>query len=524
MATLVVQPSKIYPVGKSDCITYCIIATETILTSGTKATAYIDFDGTTYANNLDIVFAGVTFRTWVSPGATDINFNADAETAADNFMTTLELNAEFFGFATWEKTDQGGGVFRVTVTWNEQVEQTDFTFDYSALSPEPGHGETNGSAHLLLEGLKLRYQLWEKDADGDIYPVTNIESVVPRTNPLGVPRLCFDFRNDIQGLVSTTWQSLTNTDIVEDENYSTYFFLKYGVRQVVNCEVTEWDWDDSGDSLLVNAVFQLDDDLRMRRYYYDVSINPIPPFLTARPNGMPIKPDSYYWLWFYGQHLGKGTGWTKYRAQWNFFDSSGANLGTEYSATEPDYDGFFVIPCGGANSPGIPADTALITVQIDVYEPSRPGWVQASEVRTMPIDPLCGDAEFHFLEDLGAYSVIYGEIQEVHHNQVMNIFRAPEVCDNAEDAVRQGGRRRVKVSSNKKFTCRIVGLDSDEQAEWFRQFLDSEDIKYRYENRDGDTMIRNIIIDSEETLIYKTGSNGEYLTLEFSFTYHTDLR
>lgn len=529
MPTLSIQPGTTHPVPKKECLLYGIIPYEAVLDNGTKAVAVLEFDGTSYSAGQEFVFAGKTFFTTNGDlGFDRFQITASPLTSANNFIAALALNAYFFGFVTAVRTQPVPGTYRVTVTWNVNGAQPDWTFDYSGMSPVPSHSETNGSVVVLLDGFKLRYQLWAQDADGVIYPVTNMESITPRvTDVSAVPRLDFDFMDDVRGLVQTTWPELTGNDIVEDETFRIDIFLKYGGIQIEDCEVTEFDLEASNTCKLVNAVFQIDLEDKMKPYMYPDSVTP--KFLTARPASFAVRSDAYYWLWIYANHRSSPL-FDSYRVFYEYKDAGGASLGTFTSPSEPTTDGVYIVPAGPMNCPGIAANTAIIEVRLEAYQNVFEAWIPASEERVIRIDNgSCKPTEFHFQEDLGAYSIMYAtEPEEIIHVQDHQIFEQPEPCPediyargHVVERVRTGGRSRINVSSWKKFRCQIYGYDNAESVEWFRQFRDSEDIKIRYSTAEGTVVMRNIILDAEEVAIEK---DGQYLTMDFTFRYHTDLR
>lgn len=530
MPTLSIQPGNDRPVPKKECLKYGIIPYEAVLDEGTQAEAYMEFDGTAYAAGIVFTFAGFEFRTSAATIAFDrFPITGTALTDANAFVAALNLNANFFGLVAIARTQPVPGTYRVTVTWNANGEQGDWDFDYTNFTPEPGHSETNGNAVVLREGFKLRYQLFAYDDDDNIIAVTNMESITPRVTQISaVPRLDFDFMDDVKGLVGTTWPGLTLNDVQEDEAFRIRLFLKYGGIQIDNCVVTDFDFLASDTIWLVNSVFQIDDENKFKRHHYP-DTNP-PAFLTARPPGLSIREDAYYWLWIYCNHITASGTFDKYRVYYDYLDSAGASLGTFTSPTEPTVDGVYIVPCGAMNSPGIAAGTKKIVVKLEVWQNVFEAWLPASETKTIVLDnSSCKPTEFHFLEDLGAYSIIYAtEPEEVVHVQENQVFEQPEDCpdniyarDHVVDRVRAGGRSRANIKSWKRYRCQITGYDSEELEEWFRQFRDSEDIKHRYTTAEDITVMRNVILDADETTIRK---DGEYLTMDFQFRYHTDLR
>lgn len=527
MPTLSVQPGSL-PMPKKECLKYCIIPFEAILDEGVQAEASIEFDGTAYSAGQSFIFAGQEFTTSVSTIAFDrFPITANEVDSAQAFKDALELNVYFFGNVDIVISTPAPGTRRVTVTWKANGEQPDWDFDYSGMTPAPPHSEANGVAPVIREGFKLRYQLWAENADG-IFAVTNIESITPRITEIGsVPRLCFDFAEDVQGLVQTTLPELEVNDITEDETFKINLFLKFGGIQVDNCVITEFDFVKSNVCTLYNSCVQIDDEGKLKPYFYPEQ-NPAK-ILTARPSAMKIRSDAYYWLWVITNHLTESSTFDKYRVFWTYKDSAGLSIGTFSSATEPATDGVYYFPAGPMNCPGIPPGTVTIEVKLEVWQNVFEAWQAATETKIISINNSgCQPAEFHFLEDLGAYSIIYAsEPEEVTHEQDFQVFTSPENCpediyarDHVVSRVRTGGRSRSNIQGRKVFKCKIEGLDKDDQMEWFRQFLDSENILHRYTTAEGITVLRKIIIDAGETLLTQEG----YPTVNFTFRYHTDLR
>jgi hypothetical protein len=532
MPTLSLQPGDSIPIPKKECLKYCIIPFEVVLDEAAQAEAYIEFDGTAYAAGIDFVFAGFTFTTSAATTAFDrFPFTGVALTDANAFIDALNLNALFFGFVTIVRTQPVPGTYRVTVTWNSNGDQPNWDFDFTGgfLPAPPPNGETNGGAVVLREGFKLRYQLFAYDIDDNIVAVTDMESVTPRvTLASAVPRMCFDFMDDVKGLVGTTWPGLGLNDIQLDEAFRIRLFLKYGGIQIENCEVTEFDFLQSDTVWLVNSAFQIDDEGKFTPYHFP-DTNP-PRWLTVRPTALAVRSDAYYWLWIYCNHITESAVYDTYRVSYDYLDSDGVSISTFTSPTEPTEDGVYIVPCGPMNSPGIPGGTAAIVVLLQVWQNVLEAWVDASTERTVTIsDGSCKPTEFHFIEDLGAYSLLYAsEPEEIIHNQENQVFELGENCpddiyarDHVVGRVLSGGRSRANIRSYKRYRCEVMGYDTAETQEWFRQFRDSEDIKHRYATAEGITVMRNIILEADETVMSK---EGEYLTMSFVFRYHTDLR
>lgn len=526
MPTLSIQPSTLRPVPKRENLLYCVIPTEYVLLDGAYAEATLEFDGTAYASGQSFTFAGVEFTTSNSaPTFNSFQIGTNAGVSAQNFIDALNLNAAFFGKVETQTT--GGGVVTVTVTWLEVGEQPGFTFDYAGLSPVPGHTETNGSAPLLREGFLLRYQLWGANADG-IFPVTNVEAVTPRVTGVGtIPRVCLNFKEDVRGLVSTSFPSLSLNDILLDETFAVEVFLKYGAYQVADCVVTDFGWLSSNRVWLLNSVVQIDDADKLTRYIYPDS-NP-PEFLTVRPESVKMPSGSLFWLWTYATYLDNSE-FIEYRAHWEYFDEAGVSLATFTSASTPNENGVYIIPAGPGNSPGIPAGTARVDVRLEVYRVSFAAWVAASEVYSVQVGHPgnCGTLEFYFLEDLGAYSTIhFQDFAEVTHVVENQVFTQPEIAADSlydRDLVSRllgGGYSRANIQSWNVYKATTHGLDSPELERYFRQFRDSENILFRYTSETGDEVVRKIILEPGESVIRR---DGEYLTLEILFRFHTDLR
>lgn len=528
MPTLTVQPSSTLPVPRKECLKYCIVPFEYVLDAGAYAEAYMDFDGTAYSSGQSFVFAGVTFTTSNSATSTYNTFQITASqtTSAQKFIDALNLNANFFGKVEIQTSVPTAGTMRVTVTWIEIGEQAGWDFDYSGMSPEPPHAETNGTAITLREGFKLRYQLWGENADG-VFPITNVEAITPRVTGDGtVPRVCLDFKDDVKGLVATTFPDTSLNDIAKDETFAIQVFLKYGGYQVSNCEVTEFNWLTSNEATLLNSVVQIDDADKLEPYTYPTT-NPVA-LLTARPELLRMPSTAYFWLWVYAMHTDAAT-LDSIRVHWEYFDSAGTSLATFTSSSTPTETGVFYFPAGPGNSPGIPAGTASIVVKLEAYHNVFEAWVDASQEYTVYVqDTECLPVEMYFQEDLGAYSTIhFNEVEEVTHNVEAQLSSLPEVCaDSLYDRdltarLQTGGFSRANIKSWKTFQASITGYDTPELERWFRQFLDSENIIWRYTSDTGDAVIRKIILEPGETVISR---HDEYLTMEILFRFHTDLR
>jgi len=526
MPTLVVQPNKTLPIPKKECIKYCIVPFEYILINGQPATAYMEFDGTAYGSGIDFVFAGQDFTTSASATTTRNTFQIPANglIAANNFKSSLEKNAYFFEYTEITVVDMGGGTWRTVVTWIEYAEQPDWTFDYSAFAPAIGHGETQGVDFLLRDGFKLRYQLYGENADG-VFPITRVESVTPRINNLGVPRMCFNFQDDVLPFLSTTFPGLGVTTVTFDELFKIEVFLKYGGVQNSNCTITDFDFEGTDRISILNAVIQIDVQDKLKPHHYPTT--KLVSWFTSRPDKLPVPSTCEFWLWAWMRGI-EEVDYTKYRAAYTYYDVTGATISTEIGP-EITQDGIFIVPAGPANVLNLPATAVRYEVFIEGFSVPLADWERVTKKHTVRIQDKCDWLELYFLEDLGGYSPIhFHEYEELVHVQENQVFELPESCpDDIHSTIsigsrlRGGGQNRANIKSWIVYKAKIDGMDLPELEDWYRQFRDSENVLLRYVNPEGTEVVRRVILEPGETTIMK---DGEYLSLETVFRFHTDLR
>lgn len=528
MPNVTIQPQLTRPIPIRENLLYCIIPTEYVLTQAFQAEAYLEFDGTAYAAGQTFIFANQVFTT-TSGANTHKSFQitADPEESAGNFEASLNQNANFFGVVEIEKTEVSPGVWRVTVTWIEPGSIEPWEFDYADMVPEPPHGETAGTDIEVREGMTLRYQLWA-ERDGENFPVTNIEAIRPRVfrGGLATPRICINFRDDVLGLVRTSFRP-NLADMQQDEAFSINIFLKYGVHQVNACEVTEFPWLSTSPVTLLNSVVQIDDEDKLTPYNYADGYPT--KLLTSRPESLKVPRDARVWLWGYLTHADDAN-LSSYRAGWKFYDADGVFISGVNSASTFTENGVYCIPAGPGNTPAIPAGTYKIEAFFEsFYGAPFDTWVQITDPHTIRItDGLCRELEFYFIEDLGGYGTIhFDHYEEITHAVENQVFFLPEIATenlysrDLSTRLQKGGFSRANIKSRKFYRATVQGLDTPETERWFRQFCDSEDVLHRYTADTGNEVIRKIILEPSETVIRR---EGEYLTLEVVFRYHTDLR
>jgi hypothetical protein len=533
MATVVVRPNKNRPIPRKECIKYCIIPTEFALDVGSMASAYIDFNGTAYAGGISFIFANVQFTTSSSPFSTFNTFqiNGSGQSSAQNFETTLNLNPNFAGTNIFV-SDQGGGTWRVLVSWPTIGELDPFEFDFSNFSPVPPNSNTNGTNPQIREGFKFTYQIWGVDSNGLKFPVTEKEAVTPRLTSTGIPRICFDFQDTVQGLVYTTFPGFDLADATYDPNFSQLFYLKYGGYQNDNCQVTEFETAGSpNDGLtIINSVVKIDSLLKMKPYNWFDSQPATFKLLTARPEVIEINRDSYHWVWAYATVLGQSAIYSKYRARWVYYDSAGSILGAPVGA-ELTEDGVIIIPCGPNNSPLFPVGCMSYTVALQAFNVNFSSWQDITDETTFNLKKGdCPSTEIYFTEDLGSLSTMsFDEIELVTHEMDNQVFERAENCPDdiylpasIENRLRAGGKTRSNIKTDYLYRCSIRGMDNDEMTyDWFRQFRDAEQHFHRYTTTEGDEVARKIILEKSDLDVSK---DGEYLTLEIEFRYHTPIR
>lgn len=525
MPNLTVQPDSRRPIPRKEALKYCIIATEFIGGGGVRAEAYVEFDGTAYAAGQKFTFAGVEFTTT----STTISHNtfpivADAQTSAENMRDALALNVKFFGVTAVFLDNPSLGVWRCRVRWIEAGPVEDWDFDYSLLSPEPAHAETAGVETDTTEGMKLRYQLWGQRGD-DLIPITNVESVTPRAYWFGTPRICFDFRDDVKGLVAPTFPGFGATGMTLDETFSLTVFLKYGVYQVLESGPIQFNWISSNECTLLASVVQIDDVQKLIPHNYNDTY-PVA-LLTARPSALRVPSSAYLWLWVYAIHMDSAI-FTAMRINYKYYDAAGAYL-TQSNSASVTVNGVFYFPAGPANSPGIPDTAKKIEITMQVFrDDGSDTWENGSETHTVLLCDNCPKEEFYFIEDMGGFGTMhFDEVEEIIHVVENQVFYMGEETEddlynsNLSDRTQTRGFTRANIRSRNLYRASVNYLDTPELERWYRQFNDSEEIFHRYISATGDEIVRKIVLDPNETTIRK---DGEYLTLEIAFRYHTDLR
>jgi hypothetical protein len=519
---LVSQPQAMVPQPKHLPIRFVWLTDEHLFDLGSAATFSVTFESAPAFNGEEITVKGLTFEVDNSVPFTETTFKTDAgvEDTAFNFMRMLQCNYEFKDWTFFvERVLSPTFGWRVVATANEFAEQSDWTFDYSNLSLDVSHSETNGT-NTVRNNWRMLWQLFDDEgavsaempADAPFFEAFPFTSVI-EVNVL-------QYIRDVQ-TVFTTRPSLGQAVPVVDENYQRDFYLRFvGVSIDSACNRQYQKMGESSKFTAVNAVMQLEDTRAFR--VHTTNGTRTVRFLTDRSMSANICPGSYEWVHVWVEENAFKVG--PFRTKVEFFDASGNSLQVNYFAMAEDYRKAHVIPVGTANAMiknVMPSATAryeitVVAVVLDGDEVSSE--VQYSETMTKIMDDCqCKAAEVYFLEDRGSWETVSFErvgIREVEQ-QAVNVEREVDYFDVGRDYLYAiGGESSTIRQAETPFSLITERITEGNRKKYERMLLSSR--FYIRTSSDVGEVLRPIV-PNRETFQVKLENGVNRLRVTFRF-------
>jgi len=542
------------PTPVSDCLQWCFQgeSADAIETAGAFARVTVNFPAvpTIPANGTAFVIWGKAFTVNNSVAFTANTFQVTASgtTSALNFRAMLRANF-FFTTATDIATD-GITARNTVVTWKECGQQDNFTgvnMDFAGLtSAAATSAAINGITPVFVDGYMIQARLLNSLGE----PITKFKGFMPRFTCDEVEGICIDFMGDAKRIVYTPMPDLAIDSEIDPSigGMTELLRVEYGwVYRGANCEPLTGEFASTAEVLVINTVFEPDEQYRMARYSindpgFPISVlqiggDNVVQWLTNQPLNHKVSRTSFCWLWTLGAVPSAATlGFTfdHYTLVVDVYGLSGifiTNFTIEYIQT----DAWRVICCNVS-----PARVALESGQniknigrYDVRLTARPAGDGDSYNLTQElkygIDHECGNnTDLYFLTPAGGIGTISATIEE---REV--IQNGTEICLNTPcsqtrvESAKYKGRGYTNIRSQDRITLRARQNFNDEEVEFFRTFKASPERWIQVKQKEigigveTDTWIaRKFLVETGGVRILQS---GDYIDLMITGTMADDI-
>jgi len=339
------------PTPVSECLQWCLTpgSGDVLETPGSFANIHIEFP-TTFSS---IPSNGTEFTIWgrlftvdnTTPyTATSFKIESSGNLSGSNFRRMLRANF-FFSANTAITSPTPNSI--TDIDWNECGEQADFTgvgMDLSALVTAGATVTvTNGVTAIPVNGAMIQTRLQKVFIETGNAPITSYEGMTPIISCDTSDPVCVDYMADARRSLYTPMPDLSTTS--EIDPYITTmiakFFIDYGVTyRDDNCQAQSGAFQSSDEILVMDTVFELHENLLMRRYIYDHPDNigvgdsqpaESPQFLTNKPKYLELGENSFAWLWLAAAYQSLSPGAVQLKFTVTFSDGT---TSTEYVAYE----------------------------------------------------------------------------------------------------------------------------------------------------------------------------------------------
>lgn len=535
MAITITGPSqdRTLPIEVSDCLQWCFEAdaADVLDVLGSFATLTVNFPAvpTIPANGTAFTLWGVAFTVNNSVPSSNNTFQVTAigSVTAGNFRRML--NANFFFANTTIGTD--GFVLRNTVvTWNECGEQDNFAgvnMDFAGLiSAGATAAATNGVTAVFTNGYSIQSRLLKVDPVTNVAaPITKYEGAQPGANCNTVSELCINYMEDAKRTIFTPMPDLSVTSEIDPDIPTMIgrFQLQYGwVYKDDNCLPKSGDFAITDEYLVIDTVFELQENYGMRRYWYDhkAGIAPLSPqFLTNKPKYLTLGQESFAWLWLAAGYQSLSP-ITNIVVRFNVFYKNGttAFVDVNYSPLED-----FKVHCFNVSPKrlialfSLPSSLATVShyfVKATADTGDTVGWETY-----FYIEHACENmVDVYFKTPPGGIGTI---LMDVVDRDIVQ--EGTEICLNTscsttrQEAAKYGGKTQNRIRSYDTVTLKARRSFNDEEVAYFRSLKASPErwIQVAETGLTGAGYLNNyiakrLLVDTGGIRIYQ---NGEYVDL-----------
>lgn len=521
------------PIPVSDCLQWCLEPGETdvLSTPGTMAQLVVDFPAvpTIPADGTEFTIWGHLFTVDSSSNYTSTSFKITAlgSVSAGNFRAMLRSNFFFVNNTTIEI---GGDNTIAEITWLECGEQDNFTgvnMDLAALVTAGATATpTNGTTAVYVPGYMAQVRLLKADNLTNVYsPITKFEGLTPLAACDTVDAFCIDYMADAKRTLFTPMPDLTLTSEIDPDLTTMLgqFKIQFGsTYRDDNCQPQSSEFSESDIVYVMDTVFELQENLMMRRYIYDHpdNIGPgdsqpalSPQFLTNKPQRLALGYNSFAWLWLAAGYQSL-LPITNIVVRFNVFYLNGTSANVDVN-----YDPLLAYNVHCFNvSPGkllsLFSLTDLTTVSHYFVRATADSGAVVGWDTYFVIEHACEDmVDVYFKTPPGGIGTILCEVQDRDVVQ-----EGTEICLNTPcsttrtESAKYSGRMLNQLRSYEKVTLKARRNFSESEVEYFRSLKASPErwIQVEETGVTGTYIAKRLMIDTGGVKIMQV---GDYIDL-----------
>lgn len=489
MLTIEKQPDTNCPNFLSDCLEWCILDNDFITDTGTVAQVTLAFNSATLPDGTVFKVFGQEFTIDNTlPAGTYSGLNISGNGGALQYVIALEqaMNNHFLGEFTI--VNNFGGV--LTVAWNDIGVQGDYISDNdnTVLSAVVTDG-----TDLETTAAKIQAELW---CDGMNTPIATQVQDVTAINGT-TQENCFNFSEDIKLQLNSECPNFLDIPLVNTSGQKKLYVRYTSLVPDDDCNYKNTGYFNSDSILVLNGVAQ-DDDNRGTERFCNFEIEPLNEYSKK------CFCDNFAWLYFslnlncFFNEFGLSF---DYQVEYNI-------MGATQIATLSGSDGILQIPVGDANIELLTGqtlnegDTWTITLQAV----SDGGTFNLSDANFTK-GRCCEEVEIYWLEQGGAYSTLclsYIESRGVLTEGDRTCIAKP--CGlGYMDRLKAGHYRLYNKKSKKQNKLKLEKQYTVDIEDELCMFLASDEYFIREKDRQGNDVMRRILLDYAQTGLYVKG-------------------
>lgn len=497
---------------------------------GTVAVVDIDFAAslTVPADGTGMLIWGHRFEVNNAAGAETSNtfrFVSDPDQTHQFFMAMLNANAFFIKNVVIYRT--GVNPYRVNIDWVGCGERPNFNSANMDFSEFAGTGVTgsyaNGTNGTPVDGFIMQTRLLMYSG-GSFLPVTAFEAIRPTTSCSFAYQSTIDYGRDIRRLLRTPLPAMLSTNEIAstDQGIINRFKIEYGTTyRDGNCQPQSGTFKKSGEILVLNAAFPLEEPYGIRWFYENADgglpseANGVQWFLTNQPKAMDVCPTSFLWLWFLNGDYTSMSPFPKYGLRFYVKKTDGTDSTHDVFYNRCLWfqcNNFNVSVARAASLAGVPA-TSIEYYEVTVHLANSSNIISGSLSETLRfvISTQCANCtDAYFLTPPGGFGTLVCDVIEKEVTQTGTEICLDTLCASTRsDIARNGGRYYANVRSYDQVTIRARSSFTDEHVNYFRAFKASPERYLRVSSGSG-YIAKRFNVEFGSVRIFK---DGEFVEL-----------
>jgi hypothetical protein len=364
-----------------------------------------------------------------------------------------------------------------------------------------------------------------KFSGGSFLPVTAFEAIPPKAACTFAYQSIIDYGRDIKRLLRTPLPAMSSSSEIAftDQSMINRFKIEYGTSfRDANCQPQSGTFATSGEILVLNAAFPLEEPYGIR-WFYENADGGLPSeangdqyFLTNQPKAMEVWPSSFLWLWLLNGDYLSGSSSPKYGLRFYVKKTDGTDSTHEVFYTRCSWyqvNNFNVSVARAAALAGVPA-TSIEYYEVGVYFANSSDFITGSfseTLRFVVATQCASPADAYFVTPPGGFGTLVCEIVEKEVVQTGTEICLDVQCSSSRsDIARSGGRSYANVRSYDQVTIRARASYTEEQVNYFRAFKASPERYLRVASGSG-YIAKRFNVEFGSVRIFKDGEFVELL-------------